>query len=320
MRNKPKNIVVIYKGDDWNKKIPMKSGDTRKSFENWHERGLKYNIAMYRASLKWYNIEKNCFTKVWAYRNKEWIKIKKAIKPDLIFDKVMSKRDYELFEWKIKVSKNVKIYNSPIFRTLVDNKLSQYLFLKEFMAKSYLAENKKELLRALELIKSKKIVLKPLYGSGGFGIKICQAKDARNKRLDYPILVQEFIETIGIPNFSNKEEISDLRLVYVNHKLIYALSRIAKNGSYFTNFHQGAKAVLVKNKEIPHRVITTSKKIVNQLRIFPGANYSLDFIFSKSGKPYLIEMNTTPGFDLLEIVGDESIKKKYFEEFIKVIG
>jgi hypothetical protein len=30
-------------------------------------------------------------------------------------------------------------------------------------------------------------------------------------------------------------------------------------------------------------------------------------------------MNSTPGFDLLEIVGDEIIKKRYFEEFIKVI-
>jgi len=30
-------------------------------------------------------------------------------------------------------------------------------------------------------------------------------------------------------------------------------------------------------------------------------------------------MNTTPGFDLLNIVGDEEIKEKNFKEFISII-
>ena len=105
----------------------------------------------------------------------------------------------------------------------------------------------------------------------------------------------------------------------MNHKLIYALSRIAQNGSLFTNFHQGATAVLVSDKFISKKLKEISQKIVDKLSIFPEANYSLDFMFDDSGKPILVEMNTTPGFDLLNIVGDEKIKDKNFKEFIKII-
>ena len=63
-----------------------------------------------------------------------------------------------------------------------------------------------------------------------------------------------------------------------------------------------------------------SKKITEKLSVYPEANYSLDFIFTNSGQPILVEMNTTPGFDLLHIVGNEKIKSKNFNSFIKVLN
>lgn len=314
-----KNVVVIYKSDDWHKEIPIINKPTRESFENWHDRALGYGVAMYRASIKWYDLEKNIFRKAWAYRNGEWKKVKGPIKPDLIYDKIMSRRDYELYNWKMDVSKKVKIYNNPLFRVIVDNKLSQYLMFKDFMVKSYVAYDKKQLLSFTKKIKSKKMVLKPLYGSGGFGIFICNKTEAGKKRLTYPIFVQNFIETDGIPGISDKGDIADLRLVFVNHKLIYSLTRIAKKGSLFTNFHQGAEAVLINKKDIPKSAMKMTKKIQRKLKLFPEANYSLDYMYDKKGRPYLVEMNSTPGFDLLEIVGNDDVKKRYFEEFLGVL-
>ena len=108
-------------------------------------------------------------------------------------------------------------------------------------------------------------------------------------------------------------------MVFMNHSLVYALSRIAKKDSLFTNFHQGASAVLVPKRFIPANAIAMSKKILKKLSVFPEAHYSLDFIFTNSGKPVFIEMNTTPGFDLLHIVGDEKIKNNHFKEFLKTL-
>lgn len=318
---KMKNVVVVYFGSDWKRKVPLqKAVSTRISFEDWHERGLKNGVAMYRASINWYDPRKNVFKKSWAYRNKRWIKVTTPIKPDLIFDKIMGKRDYQMFNFKLELSKKVKIFNHPLFRTMLDNKLAQYLILGEYMPKSVLATNKKEFLDAFKKIPSSKMVVKPLYGSGGFGIIIDEKNKLKKTKINYPVFIQEFIRSEkGIPGFSKKNEIADLRMIFMNHKFIYALSRIAKKGSLFTNFHQGATAILFPQKHIPLSLDKTVKLIVNKLSIFPEANYSLDFIFDNYGRPFLVEMNTTPGFDLLNIVGNKQIKEKNFKEFISVI-
>jgi glutathione synthase/RimK-type ligase-like ATP-grasp enzyme len=124
----------------------------------------------------------------------------------------------------------------------------------------------------------------------------------------------------GIPGFSKKKEVADLRIVFMNHKPIYALSRIARKGSLFTNFHQGATPIPVPLKFIPKSVKKITQEIIRKLSIFPHAHYSADFIFKNSGKPKLIEINTTPGFDLLQIVGTEQVKGRNFNEFIKILN
>jgi glutathione synthase/RimK-type ligase-like ATP-grasp enzyme len=314
-----KNVVVIYKANDWNKTVPITSDATRKAFEDWHERGVNHGVEIYRASIKWYDIKKNVFSKAWAYRDGKWIKITEEIKPDMIFDKIKSRNDYQMFDYKMEISRKVKLYNAPLFRTILDNKLGQYMILEEFMPKSYLALSKHELERELKKIKTKKVVIKPLYGSGGFGITIIDRSEKVGRGIEYPVLLQEFVNGGGIPGFSKKGELADLRLIYQNNELVYALSRIAKGKSLFTNFHQGATAVLVNKKNIPGSVTKMASQINKKLNIFTSANYSLDFIFDKKGSPLLIEMNTTPGFDLLKIVGDEDLIEKNFVDFINIL-
>lgn len=311
--------MVIYYKDDWKKKIPLpKAVSTRKSFEDWHEKFLQKDIEMYRASIKWYDLNKNIFTKAWAFRSNKWIKINKSIKPDFIFDKISGDRDYELFDLKLKISKKTNIFNDPSFRTILDNKLSQYLILNEYMPKTLLANSKDELRMVVNKTSFSKFVIKPIYGSGGFGIKIGKKEEILKSKFEYPVIVQEFVGSYGIPGFSRKNKVSDLRIVFMDHKPMYALSRIAKKGSLFTNFHQGARAVIVPLKNIPDSAKNVSGKIIKKINIFPQANYSLDFIFNKFNKPVLLEMNTTPGFDLLREIGDKKAIIKNFEVFLKV--
>lgn len=315
--------MTIYYGDDWDEDKPLRGSEfSRKAFEDFQQRALKHGINAYRASFKWYDAEKNVFKKAWAFRDGEWKKITEPIEPNMIFDKVSGSRDCELFDMKMSAiaKTGVKIFNHPLFRIAMNSKLTQYLILKEFMPVSLLATNKKEFDDALDKIKTNKIVVKPLYGSGGFGIVIDEKENIEGNKLKYPVFVQEFVKSEkGIPGFSDKDEVSDLRIIYINHKIIYALSRIAKKGSLFTNFHQGASATLVPVDKIPDSVLEMADQIIEKLSVFPEANYSLDFVFNNNGQPILIEMNTTPGFDLLHIVGDEEIKEKNLKEFIGIL-
>lgn len=319
---KNKKVVVIYYGDDWKNEIPLKkSPATRAAFEDWYERGRKKGVDFYRASINWFDLSKLCFQKAWTYENKKWIKVRKPIRPDLIFDKVAGKYDYELLDLKLRIQEKINIFNNPLFKTLLNSKLNQYLIFSEFMPKSFVINSKDDLLRNIGKIHSQKVVAKPFFGSGGFGIIIKEKSELKNSKLTYPFLLQEFVKSEkGIPGFSKKKEVADLRIVLMTHKPIYALSRVAKRGSLFTNFHQGATPILVPLKFIPRSVKKITKKIIQKLSIFPQAHYSTDFIFDNAGKPTLVEINTTPGFDLLHIVGTDAIKEKSFDEFMRVIN
>ena len=151
-----KNLVIIYFGDDWYKEIPIKNDLTREAIKGWIKMGSEIGVSIYRASISWYNLEKNVFEKSWTYENGQWVKLEAPIRPDLVYDKVSSSHDYELFELKKEMSKKVKIFNDPQFRAIVGNKSSQYVLFGEFMPKSFVANNEKELKKTVRKIKSSK--------------------------------------------------------------------------------------------------------------------------------------------------------------------
>ncbi|MEA1926101.1 MAG: ATP-grasp domain-containing protein [Patescibacteria group bacterium] len=316
-----KKVVTIYYGDDWNLKVPKVSTEmTRKAFESWHKIGIKNGVEFFRASISWYDAKKNIFNKAWAFRNKEWIKIDAPIQPDMIFDKTAGKYDYELYDAKQRASRNVLFFNHPTFKTLLSSKLSQYLIFEEFMAKSFIAESAAELVNVCKEISSETVVVKPLHGSGGEGIVIGKKREIDLNSLKYPVLIQEFIKNInGVPGFSKKNTIADLRLVYIDSKRIYAVSRTAKAGSFFTNFHQGATGKSVPEHFIPESADKMAQKIVRKLSIFSDTYYSLDFIFNENDKPILVEINTTPGLDLLYAIGDKKAWERNFDAFLTIL-
>ncbi len=315
-----KNIVVIYTGDDWNVKTPISYEQTRKAFERWHVLALEKNIQMYRASVEWYDREKNVFTKAWAFRDGQWKKIEQDIKADLIYDKTPGAREHDLFDLKIAMSKEAVMFNSPLFRVMVDSKLSQYALFSEHMPQTLVVLNENELKNSIDKIVSNKIVAKPLQGSGGFGIVIGDKETILKNDFIYPMLLQEFIKNEnGIPGFSKEGELADLRITYINHKPLYALSRIAQNGSLFTNMHQGATSKRVPLEKIPEDVWTMAEKIVTKLALFAKAQYSLDFFFAEGGKTFFIEMNSVPGLCLIEDLKDPELQEKDFNAFISML-
>lgn len=315
-----KNIVIIYAGDDWKKTLPISNDGTRMAIQDWMERAEKAKVNLYRASIKWYSLDRNIFIKAWTFKNGAWIKVEKEIKPDLIYDKVLSKYDFSMLDFKLEIAKKTLLFNSPLFRAVFNNKLSQYVMFGEFMPYSQIANNEKELEIIMTKVPSEKIVVKPLYGSGGFGIFIGNRQDALKEEYSYPVLVQEFVlSEKGIPEISECDEVADLRMVYQGGKLAYALSRIAAPGSLFTNLHQGATGKMIEIKKIPSSVIEMADIINRKISVFSNAQYSLDFIFDNNEKPYFIEMNTTPGIDLVTLLADEKTKQENFESITSLL-
>lgn len=308
-----KKVVIMYAGDDWKKEIPISNEGTRMAIQDWMIRAEKAGIGLYRASIKWYDIEKNVFTKAWTFSNGSWKKVEAEIFADVIYDKVLSRYDFSLLDFKSKIAGKTKLFNDPLFRTTFNSKLSQYIMFGEFMPVTQIVNNDDEFKKEIEKIPAGKIVVKPLYGNGGFGIFIGDKEDAKKQNYSFPILIQQFIlSQKGIPGISTDEEVSDLRMVFQEGKIAYALSRIAAPGSLFTNLHQGATGKMIDVKDIPEIVNEMAEQINKKISIFPNAQYSLDFIFDNDGRPFFIEMNTCPGIDLVTILADEKTKQENF--------
>ncbi len=316
---KTRVLFVLYNEDDWAVDTPLKkSPETRASFEEFYTIAESKGVSVFRAHINWYDPVSRKFSKAWTFRNNAWHKVTNPPQPTALFDKIAGKYDFPLFEKKVEMAKHFPLRNSPTFRAFVDNKFNQYLLFHEWMPLSYLAEDREQLLRVMRKIKSTQVVLKLLYGSGGKEVTIGAKSTLSKTDLTYPVLVQEFIPTTGVPGFSLTKVVADLRLVFINHELIYALSRVAKGHSLFTNFHQGAHAILVPKNRIPKDCLQIAQEIQVKLKHFEKVHYSLDFMFSVDKKPIFIEINSTPGFDLLRIVGSLALRKRHTEKLLSL--
>lgn len=313
-----KSVFIIYSGDDWNKKIPETgSVTTASALAEWCEFGLKHQLKVFRSEINWYDREKKYFRKAWTSVGGKWEKIDKPIQPDLIFDKTDGAQGAKLQELKLEISQKIRIFNHPLFRSLLGSKAAQYLCLGEFMPASFIASSQRELKEALSQLHSGQVVVKPLFGSGGFGILIDGPLDILKQDVSFPVLVQEFKEnTRGVPGISKKPGLADLRLIYSNQELIYALTRMAKPNSLFTNLHQGAKAEKVSLAVIPEAVLKIAEKINQRLTFFPYSLFTLDFIFDDNGRPWLMELNTSPGLDIIYLTGTPQEREKFFTDTV----
>lgn len=316
-----KVLYILYNEDDWGFSLPLQSSlETRLSFEEFYTFAEAQGWRVYRSNIDWCDNQTGLFSKAWTFHDQEWVKIENPPKPTAFFDKVAGKYDYSLFEKKMALAEHIPFINSPTFRTLFDNKWNQYLIFSEWMPSSFLAENQKQLGDVLNKISSSKAVVKLLYGSGGKEVTIGEKSELLQEHFTFPVIVQEFVSTAGVPGFSQKAEIADLRLVFIGDELVYALSRVAKEASLFTNFHQGATAVLVPIDKIPKNCLETATAVRSKISYFKKSYYSIDFMFNLAGEPIFIEINSTPGFDLLHLVGPEELRKQHADNLLALLS
>lgn len=290
------NLVIIHSDKErLSMEKPFKGLDMLDAYEHWAELATKKNIKCYRAAFYSYDVGRGIFKNAWTYENKKWIQVKN-IKPTFVYDKSSSGIIGNSVKIKRAISERYVLLNDLNFQIFFGNKLNQYLIFGNYMPRTFFIRNRWELKDKIKIIESKNIVLKPFYGCGGYGIDIVpRTSELDNEKYEYPLLLQEFIRGVGFRK--GVDHLSDLRMVFVNHKLIYMCSRIASEGSLFTNYHQGAKMEIVDRADVLGNVFTVSAEIQKKISIFEHCTYSLDFLFDKDMKPWLLEINTMPGID-----------------------
>lgn len=216
------------------------------------------------------------FSKSWQFKNGDLIETGK-IKVDKIYDK-----------GEFKTDRKVSVLNSEFVNEVCTNKWKTYKMFKEFCPRTFLAKNEADFLNALKKLSCGKKVIKPIGNEGGHGVFIGDDGYLKNCPREFPILVQEFLDTSeGIPGIY--KGMHDLRLVFINGKIIYSFYRTPPKGKLLANVTQGGSQVSVPKEKIPNQAMKIAKIIKKN---FKGDYcFGVDIGFA-GGEPKIIELNS----------------------------
>lgn len=289
-----KKVLILFGQSDWRKSRPFENKDYQYSYEYFYNLCKKSGIQMYRASYQWYDYQKQLFKHAWIFEAKggRWKRVSN-LKPDLIYDK--TKARMEVYYKKELIGRHYPFINDLHFTQLIDDKFLTGLIFSPWSKKNYLVDTLADLQKFLPKIETSKFVLKPLTESGGKGIHILDKKDSLKKIIfDRRYIVQEFIDSSrGVPGVS--QSMHDLRLVFVNDKLIYSYIREPQKGSYLANLAQGGSLKIVPEKHLPKSLAPVIKYANQIFASFAPRVYSIDFMFDKNKRPWVVELNSMPG-------------------------
>ncbi len=304
-----KKIVIVYAQDNRHDKYPISEKKYRLVAELMGKMAEKKEIAIYHASIYWF--EKDTFKSAWIYKNNCWTK--ENITPDFIWLRMKITPQHE-FKINLMAAK-FPFINSLGFERL-NNKAVLGNLLSPWMPKTIKINHQEDYPALSTIFNSKKIVLKPIKGSGGVGVEIIDAKKiTRKKNKKVNVLAQEFIDSSkGIKGLCSGYH--DLRLVFLKNKLTYAYLREPKKGMLLANLAQGGKMTVVKKNKIPKKVFGIVKNVLRIIMHLNPVYYTMDFIFDESGQPYLLELNTRPGSYFAKEYAD--LQKKFFNKLLKV--
>ena len=168
------------------------------------------------------------------------------------------------------IKNKVKIINDPTSIRNISEKLYSAKYQK-FMPKTIFTQNIEEIKNFIKI--NKKVILKPIHGFGGNDIHLLHGFNLK--------FIKRFIKKynfIMCQRYLSKVNKGDKRVFIINGKIVGAISRIPKNGSFLTNLSKGGKAI---NTILTSYEKKISNKIGNDLKkdniFFAG----IDFIDQK---------------------------------------
>lgn len=233
-------------------------------------------------SYKWNGI----FSEVYCFENNELIPVSEK-KVDLIFNRC-----------NLHEINDCPVINSPSFYELCEDKYKTYLRFTDVSAKTQYIHNYASLDIACDELNIKDdelIVLKKNFWKEWDGIHIL----ARNKitvdlyRNWTDILIQKFIDSsVWIPDIV--DGLHDLRVMIVDHTIVWATIRTPQIGSFLANVAQWGTSVSLDIQLLPRELLDVLESVMDHLDDYEHIVYWADFMNSPDGYK-LVELNACPG-------------------------
>lgn len=208
----------------------------------------------------------------------------------------------------------VIIYNSPgTIEKTVDKSMTSFLLNRANLPTppTWVCNSRKEAKKWIStfLRKRSKVVLKPIFGAEGKGIRLIEKiKELPNhEEVNGVYYLQKFIHS------NNRQKMfKDWRIFVVSKKIVGIMKRSSKQ--WITNVSQGSRCSKAKlDKKIESLAIKAATLV--------KADYAgVDVIQDTGGKYYILEINSIPAWKGLQSTLNVNIAGIIVEDFIKKIN
>jgi len=222
------------------------------------------------------------FSKSWKFKNGDLVET-----GEIIVDKIYDKGDFQ-------ADNTVSVLNNEFVNEICTDKWKTYELFKEFCPETILIRNENEFENALKKIKSSKKVIKPLDDEKGNGVFIGKSEYLKNCPHEFPLLVQDFLDTSGgVPGIS-EEGLHDFRVAILNGEFLFSFLRTPPKGELMANIAQGGACQIIEKSDIPKSVQKILSKIETIFGAYGDYFFGLDVGFV-DGIPKIIELNSRVG-------------------------
>ena len=205
---------------------------------------------------------------------------------------------------------SVSVMNAAsVIERTVDKSMTSHLLQKEQVATvpSWTCESRESATQQLEMLLSegKKVVLKPLFGSSGRGLRLIESIEdlPGPEEVNHVYYLQEYIP-------SKDSYWRDWRVMVVDGRAIGAMER--RSDRWITNRAQGAEC-------LPARLDVEPQRLAERAADAVGADYAgVDLICTKDGKWLVLEVNGVPAWQGLQAVSEENIAGQFADKMMKM--
>lgn len=162
----------------------------------------------------------------------------------------------------------------------------------------------------IEMVGGAPLIVKLLEGTQGRGVVLAETSKAAEsvinafKALKANLLVQRFVK---------EADGKDLRCFVINGKVVASIQRQAASGEFRANIHQGGQASIVRITKEERAMAVKAAKVL-------GLDVAgVDIIRSSSG-PQLLEVNSSPGLEGIELATGKDIAGMMIASIEKKLG
>ena len=199
------------------------------------------------------------------------------------------------------IKKKVKIINNPSSIRNISEKLYSAKYQK-YMPSTIFTQNIQEIRRFFKV--HKKVILKPIHSFGGNDIYLLKKFDLKFiikfiKKHDH-IVCQKYLSNISR---------GDKRVFLINGKVMGAISRVPKKGSFLSNMSKGAKPINIKLTNTENKISKLIAKDLKKENIFFAG---IDFIDQKLNGD--INVTSPTGLKTLYDLSGINLAKTFWKE------